>query len=275
VSAAADQTGTPGAWTPHLAVNDTGTGPGGASHITGMQLAPGTSDSAGNVYVAYPESVNDYPNYDGAAIKVVHASSSALDHWSTPSVVAASGGAGNILPHVIAGGPGQVDVAYYHGVKTGSKIAWYSTAAQSLNALSSSAQWTTVQLSGVVVEPSQSASELMGACMQGQQATLNGFVCGRAADVYGIALDRCGGLVTTWPAQANLKSDGTYVSQQIGGPTLGTCMSATKTKARRASSGSGAVAGPGLAATGSSRWLPLAGLLLLSAAVVVRRRRSS
>ena len=60
VSAAADQTATPGAWTPHLAVNDTGTGPGGSSRITGMQLAPGASDSAGNVYVAYPESINDY-----------------------------------------------------------------------------------------------------------------------------------------------------------------------------------------------------------------------
>ena len=71
----------------------------------------------------------------------------------------------------------------------------------------------------------------MGACMQGQQATLNGFACGRSADVYGIALDKCGGLVTTWPAQAKRKTDGTYVSQQTGGPTLGTCKTATTTKA--------------------------------------------
>ena len=276
VSAAADQTSTPGAWTPHLAVNDTGTGAGGASHITGMQLAPGASDSAGNVYVAYPESINDYPDYDGASIKVVHAAPGDLDHWSAPSVVAPSGGAGNILPHVIAGRPGQVDVAYYRGVKTGSTIAWYSMAAQSLNATSSSPRWATVQLSNVVVEPNQTASQLMGACMQGQQATLNGFACGRAADVYGVALDRCGALVTTWPAQAGRKAtDGTYVSQQVGGPTLGVCKSATVTKGKRSSNGSGGSAtGPRLASTGSSRWLPVAALLLLSVAVVVRRRRN-
>jgi hypothetical protein len=223
VSAPADQTGTATAWTPHLAVNDTGTGPGGASHITGMQLAPGASDSAGNVYVAYPESIHDYPDYNGAAIKVVHASKNDLDHWSKQTVVAAPGGAGNILPHIIAGSPGKVDVAYFHGVTSGKTTAWYSMAAQSLDALSHSPHWTTMRLSGVVVEPNQSASELMGACLDGQAATLNGFYCGRAADVYGVALDACGRLVVTWPAQAGRQTDGTYVAQQTAGPTLLPC----------------------------------------------------
>lgn len=278
VSAAADQTGTPGAWTPHLAVNDTGTGAGGASHITGMQLAPGASDSNGNVYVAYPESVNDYPDYNGAAIKVVHASKGDLDHWSAPTVVAAAGGPGNVLPHIIAGSPGKVDVAFFHGQKSGTKTVWYSMAAQSLDALSASPHWVTARLSDVPVEPSQSASELMGACLSGPAATLNGFYCGRAADVYGIALDKCGGLVLTWPAQASLRSDGTYVAQQTGGPTvLSTCKSAAAAGRHRSSSGStGGSSGPSLAATGSSRWLPVTALLLvLSAGVVVRRRRRS
>src|SRR4051794_6268101 len=62
VSAAAADTRTPGAWTPHLAVNDTGVG-GKKSHIVGMQLAPGALDSKGNVYVAYPESIGDFPEY--------------------------------------------------------------------------------------------------------------------------------------------------------------------------------------------------------------------
>ena len=273
VSAPADATGTPGSWTPHLAVNDTGTGPGGASHITGMQLAPGASDTAGNVYVAYPESINDYPDYDGAAIKVVHASAGDLDHWSAPTVVAPAGGVGNVLPHIVAGAPGQVDVAYYHGVKSGSTIAWYSVAAQSLDALTSSPHWATTRLSGVVVEPNQTASQLMGACMQGQQATLNGFACGRSADVYGVALDKCGSLVTTWPAPAGLRPHGTDVAQQTGGPTLGLCAAPRTSTGHRSANGGRTTTGPTLASTGSSRWVAVVGLaLLLGAGVVVRRR---
>ena len=280
VSAPADKTTLPTSWTPHLAVNDTGTGPGGASHITGMQLAPGASDTAGNIYVAYPESINDYPDYDGAAIKVVHASKSDLDHWSAPSVVAAPGGPGNVLPHIIAGSPGKVDVAYYHGVKSGSTRKWYSMAAQSLDALTASPHWANVQLSPVVVEPNQTASELMGACMQGQQATLNGFACGRAADVYGIGLDKCGGLLLSWPAQANLnQTDGTYVTQQTGGPkVLSACKAAAGKSSGKASNGDRTSTGAtgGLASTGSSRWVAIAGFgVLFAGGVLLRARRRS
>ena len=217
VAAPAQSTEQPTSWTPHLAVNDTGP----PAHIVGMQLAPGTSDTSGNVYVAYPESVHDYPDYDGAAIKVVHAAASNLDKWSAPSVVAPAGGVGNVLPHVIAGAPGKVAVAYYHGFKANGKIQWRSFASESIDALSAHPHWASAQVSGVPVEPSQTSSQLMGACNQGQEATLNGFACGRAADVYGIALDNCSNLVLTWPAQAGLQSDGTYTTQQVGGPSLG------------------------------------------------------
>jgi len=219
VGASATATELPTSWTPHLAVNDTGAN-GAPSRIVGMQLAPGTSDQAGNVYVAYPESVKDYPDYDGAAIKVVHASASNLDKWSKPTVVAPAGGAGNVLPHVVAGLPGRVDVVYFHGSGNPAKPTWHAVAAQSLDALSANPHWNNQQLSNVVVEPADTSSELMGACMQGQQATLNGFACGRAADVFGVAIDKCGNLVTTWPAQAGQQSDGTYVSTQTSGPNL-------------------------------------------------------
>lgn len=220
VGASATATELPTSWTPHLAVNDTGVN-GAPSKIVGMQLAPGASDSAGNVYVAYPESIKDYPDYDGAAIKVVHASAGNLDKWSKPTVVAPAGGAGNVLPHIIAGLPGRVDVVYYHGTGDPAHPSWHAVAAQSLDALSAKPRWVNQQLSNVLVEPPQSASELMGACNQGQEATLNGFTCGRAADVFGIAIDKCGNLVTTWPAQAgNRQADGTYVTTQTAGPNL-------------------------------------------------------
>src|SRR4051812_14160408 len=225
VSANAADTQVPGKWTPHLAVNDTGDGDAKKSHIVGMQLAPGALDTKGNVYVAYPESIGDYPNYNGAAIKVVHASPSSLDKWSAPSVVAPSGGVGNVLPHIVAGSPGKVDVAWYHGTKVGGNIRWYSYAAQSLDALRAKPHWSAVRLSNVVVEPNQDASHLMGACMQGQDATLNGFDCGRSTDVNGIALDKCGRLLVTFPAQAGLPTDATYVSQQTSGQTVLPCAS--------------------------------------------------
>jgi hypothetical protein len=276
VSAAAADTATPGAWTPHLAVNDTGP----PAHIVGMQLAPGAVDTKGNVYVAYPESIHDYPNYDGAAIKVVHAAANALDKWSKPSVVAASGAIGNVLPHIVAGSPGRIDLAWYHGTKADGKIRWYSYAAQSLDALSATPHYSTVKLSPVLVEPNQTASELMGACMQGQQATLNGFACGRSTDVNGIALDKCGRLLVTWPAQANLPTDATYVSQQVGGPTVLPCRtssvngSSTSAAVLGAQQSSAAGGGPALASTGSSRWLAItAGLLLAAAAGAAFARR--
>jgi hypothetical protein len=219
VGASATATELPNSWTPHLAVNDTGVN-GAPSKIVGMQLAPGTSDTQGNVYVAYPESVKDYPDYDGAAIKVVHASANNLDSWSKPSVVAPAGGAGNVLPHIVAGLPGKVDVVYYHGSGDPARPMWHAVAAQSLDALTAKPHWSTQQLGNVVVEPAQNSSKLMGACKQGQEATLNGFVCGRSADVFGIAIDKCGNLITTWPAQAGLQSDGTYVTTQTSGPSL-------------------------------------------------------
>ena len=217
VSADASQTSTPGAWTPHLAVNDTGP----PAHIVGMQLAPGAIDTAGNVYVAYPESIKDYPNYTGGAVKVVHASAAHLNSWSKPTVVAAPGGAGNILVHIVAGNAGKIDVAWYHGVlRHKRKPDWYSYAAQSLNALSARPTWTAVRLSNVLAERNQTASQLMGACMQGTQAVLNGFACGRSTDVNGIAIDRCGRLLVVWPAQAGLPTDATYLSMQTSGPRL-------------------------------------------------------
>lgn len=217
VTAPAAKTQTPSAWQPHLAVNDSKS----PAHIVGMQLAPGAIDNAGNVYVSYPESIHDYPDYNGAAIKVVHANLRNLNHWSRPTVVARAGLPGNVLPLIAAGRRGRIDVSWYHGVPvSGHKPNWFPYMAQSLNALSSHPTWRRVRLSGVIVERHQTASELMGACNTGAGSTLNGFDCGRSTDVNGIALDRCGRLLLAWPAQAQLKTDGTYVSRQVGGPLL-------------------------------------------------------
>jgi hypothetical protein len=267
MTADAADTATPGAWLPSLAVDNTASG-----KITGMQLAPGAVDDAGNYYVAYPESVNPYPDYNGGPIKVVH--SSDLKTWSKPITIAPAGGAGNILPHIVAGEAGKIDVAWYRG-EAGGK--WYSYSAQVLDALSANPHVVTTKLSDVVVEKG-TASELMGACLDGPTATLNGFACGRSADVYGIALDPCGRLLVTWPAQAGLSTDATYSSKQVTGPRLrsNVCAEAVKQPVKvvpkpvqKPPTGNGG----NLAATGLEA--PIAGLaaVLLVTALVVRRRQ--
>jgi len=118
----------------------------------------------------------------------------------------------------------------------------------------------------------------MGACMQGTTATLNGFACGRATDVNGIAMDRCGRLLLTWPAQAGLKdTDGTYASQQVDGPRLRTTVCAAAVTPPKVvqpgGSGRHSGGGSGLAATGGSTALAAGALLMLGLAAAVRRRR--
>ncbi|MDT7571983.1 MAG: hypothetical protein QOE05_2157 [Actinomycetota bacterium] len=267
VTAAAGKTETPGAWTPSLAVDNTASG-----KITGMQLAPGALDDAGNVYVAYPESVNPYPDYNGAAIKVVHAAAD-LKSWSKPITVAPAGGAGNVLPHIVAGDAGKIALSWWAG--DSSKI-WHAMAGQVLDALSASPHVTSVQLSDAIAEKG-TASELMGACNEGPTATLNGFACGRSADVYGIAADTCGRTVLAWPA-----IDGTYASQQVSGTTLrsGVCGQAAVPPTVVKPIGQPPAAPPpgsggGLPTTGAPAGVAaIAAFLLLTAAVLRRRLRT-
>jgi hypothetical protein len=209
VTAPAAGTTNPLAWKESLAVDDTASG-----RVVGMQLQGGGLDDAGNVYVAYPESPRPYPDYTGAAIKVVHAPAN-LSSWSRPLTVEAPGGAGHILPLLVGGDAGKIALTYYTGLpgKT-----WRSDAAFVLDALSAHPHVTHVRLSGVEVEHG-TASELMGACLSGPSATLNGFACGRSTDVNGLTVDACGRVLAIWPSQSGAAT-GTYTSQQTKGPRL-------------------------------------------------------
>ena len=271
VSAPAGSTTNPLSWKESLAVDNTASG-----KVVGMQLAGGGLDDAGNVYVAYPESPNPYPNYDGAAIKVTHAPAN-LSGWSAPFVVEPAGGTGHILPLVVAGDAGKIGLTYFTGKPGGT---WVSDSAQVLNALSTKPTVTHTQLSDIVVEKG-TASSLMGACGSGPRATLNGFACGRSTDVNGLTLDSCGRLLAVWPAQAGV-SEATYTSQQVGGPTLRSkaCAQAvrqpvkvppvTKPPVTKPSSG-----GSGLPATGGSVGLAALAVGLVGGAVLLRRRRTA
>ncbi len=223
-TATPDGTAQPTGWSQSMAVDDNATG-----QIVGMQLAPGTIDSAGNVYVSYPESPNAYPDYSGAAVRYVHAPAD-LSSWSQPVTVAASGGAGHLLPHIVAGDAGQLDFAYFTGVAQPSdKPRWYMTAAQTLDGLSATPHIVERRLSDVATYQ-WSASEMMGACGSGPAAGVeNGFACGRSTDVWGIGIDNQCHLVVSWPVQSNgssgatgeaAQTQGTYVAVQTGGSAV-------------------------------------------------------
>jgi hypothetical protein len=131
---------------------------------------------------------------------------------------------GNLLPHIVAGDAGKVDIAYFSAVdRPGKKPAWYSMVAQSLNALDAAPTWTKVKLSNVATY-ADTPEILMGACNTGPTAPTNGVQCGRATDVYGIALDQRCNVLVTWPGVSNDAGGGaaagTFVASQTAGPSL-------------------------------------------------------
>jgi hypothetical protein len=260
VSTAPQETGpatgtmNPAAWQQSLAVDDNP-----AAKIVGMQLGPGAIDSAGNLYVVYPESTAPYPNYDGAAIKYVHATEADVvnnpygtglpnpppNKWSMPVTVAPSGGAGHLLPHIVAGGPGQIDMAYFEGDEIAGKTPpttanWFLVVAQTTDALNPDPNAAAASIShfrvnypGAAAAPlpaygNFTASQMMGACGQGPAS---GFTCNRSTDVWGIALDKLGNLQVTWPSASSgffgcsntvttPPTCTSWVSAQIDGPTI-------------------------------------------------------
>ena len=236
--AGANQLTPPTGWSQSMAVDDNA-----SNQIVGMQLAPGALDNAGNFYVFYPESPNAYPDYSGAAVRYVHAPPD-LSTWSAPVTVAPSGGAGHLLPHIVAGDPGKLDFAYFTGdaQPDGSAPLWYMTAAQTLDGLSATPHIVEHRLSRIATYK-WTASQMMGACGSGPTAgVMNGTTCNRSTDVWGIALDQKCRMVVSWPVQTAPRAgvlpplplqggsdgatpdaattQGTYAAAQTGGPTL-------------------------------------------------------
>src|SRR4051812_14199023 len=127
-------------WSNSLAVDDAGTG-----QIVSMQVAYAGLDTAGNVYVAYPESPKGkkYPDYSGAAVryKWAHPKADAAKlQWSHARTFepADAKKPGHVLVHMTVGDPGRIMAAYWEGTpRSGNnKPIWHMTSAQTLNGLS-------------------------------------------------------------------------------------------------------------------------------------------
>jgi hypothetical protein len=223
--------GSPGSWSNSLAVDKSPTG-----QIVSMQLAYGALDTAGNVYVAYPESPNTFPDYAGSGIHyVVSPPDNDPSHplkWSAPRTVAPddkSEQTSHQLVHMAVGAPGEISLAYYVGEKRpDGKSNWFATQAQTQDGLEPSPAFGEQRLSDVRAYSKYTPSEMMAACSEDNpaQGVENGFVCNRSTDVWGIALDNSCRTVVAWPTGTSNQTDettarrGTYVSTQTGGDSL-------------------------------------------------------
>ena len=209
-----DTPNVPGSWHDSLALDNNKTG-----KLVSYQLAPAAVDTKGNVYVAYDQSLHPYPNYNGAPLKYIW-SGPALKKWSKPVTVAPGGGPGHVLPHIVAGSPGNLDLAYWTGQKSGGSISWYTTIAQVFGALSRHPSIHQTRITHISSDMG-TASFLMGACDQNKQTggVKNGFGCNRSADVWGIALTPKCELTIAWPVRnnANKTLEATYATTQTGG----------------------------------------------------------
>jgi hypothetical protein len=227
-------------WSNSLAVDNADTG-----QIVSMQIAYAGLDSAGNVYVAYPESPEgkQYPDYSGAGVKYKFASPVKQGEemkWSEArTIVPADPNApGHLLVHVTIGDPGQLMTVYWTGEPQGGgkEPVWHMTAAETNNGLDAKPTVTEARISDQPTDVG-TASRLMGACTQAGPVAgvVNGVVCDRSPDVFGVALDQQCRTSIVWPTvdiqddpddpdddatSAPGSNHGTFVSTQTGGPTL-------------------------------------------------------
>ena len=215
-------------WKDSLAVDDASTG-----QIVSMQLAYGGLDSAGNVYVAYPESPLgvQYPDYSGAGVRYKFAAPAPDGNlkWSAPRTFApaAKGSPGDVLVHMAVGDPGKLEGFYWTGVpQAGKDPLWYMTATETLNGLDAKPHFENTRISNVPADVG-TASTLMGACTSEGPVTgvVNGLACGRSPDVWGVTLQHNCMPAVTWPAVDNGSAapgndPGTWVSVQTGGEPL-------------------------------------------------------
>jgi hypothetical protein len=207
--------GSVGSWTNHLAAD-------AGDKTVSASFEPAAVDRSGEVYVAYAQTANPYPDFSGAAVKYVHSGPDAAK-WSAPVVVADPGAVGHYDPSIVAGDRGELALAYYEGVsRTGqAPPAWYVRAARVSEAAGpGTPRVVTSQVSGIPAY-AQSPNAMGGSCSSGPASGLeNGFACDRASDDWGLAFDSQCLLTVAFPTVANDApgaAAGTFVSTQTGG----------------------------------------------------------
>jgi hypothetical protein len=212
---ATSKDGSLGSWQDSLATD-------AGDKTVSASFEPGAVDRAGNVYVAYAETANKYPDFARATVKYVHAAAD-LAKWSTPKVVAAAGPVGHYDPSLVAGDEGQLALAYYTGVpRAGKTPAWYVRLALVHGATGASPRVEETQVSPIPAY-AQSANDMGGSCAEGPAAGIeNGFACDRATDDWALGMDAHCRLTVVFPTAKNDapgSDEGTFAATQSKGST--------------------------------------------------------
>ena len=167
-------------------------------------------DKAGNLYAVWS---------NGSTIKMA-ASADRGEHWTTPAIVNPPAMTGmNIMPWIVAGDPGRVDVIWYHTSGANNENArWDIDMAQSLDALSGNPAFTTNKVNENTVHTGE-------ICLDGLNcdiSTLTGSPRDRSfAEFPSIDIDSKGAAYITYNDSTNqLPAPYVMVARQIGGASL-------------------------------------------------------
>jgi hypothetical protein len=203
---------------------------------TGHDFASIAIDSAGNLYVVWSEyPVNKSGTVDGPGAIKLSVSTDGAQTWSKPITISPAGLNNNVMPWIVAGSPGRIDVAWYgapqlsyqgqYGPDTLNDGVWNVYLAQSLNATAAAPAFQVVKVTdhpnkfgnistqGLGGSPDRSLGDFMEVTTGPQGQAVISYVDDTSADRNP---DSCGGCGQTPPEAAGP----TMIATQDAGPSL-------------------------------------------------------
>ena len=205
VGVASSPDGSLGSWTSSLAYD-------AAPRTISASFESAGVDKAGNVFVAFAETAHGYPSFGQASIRYVWSRSGGTA-WSAPVTVTAGAPIGTYDPTLVTTGIGRLAIAYFLGKPATPQPSWTLRLATVKGATSAHPVVTHTVIDDRIAYR-DSADSMGGSCSgSGPLAGLqNGFVCNRANDDFGLALDKHCRLVVVYPMVAT--KAGTWVATQ-------------------------------------------------------------
>jgi hypothetical protein len=205
-----------GSWVTHLAVD-------AGDKMVSASYEPIAVDPSGDVYVAYAQTPQPYPDFSEASVRYVW-SPPGGESWSRPVTVAPGKPVGRYDPHIVTTGRGNLALAYYTGVlRPDREPLWYVDVALVRHAEDASPQIVDSRVADI---PAYAASPdaMAGSCGTRLTAGIeSGLLCEGAANVWGLAVDSSCRLVVAFPTVDNDgpgADPGTFIATQRSGPTV-------------------------------------------------------
>lgn len=198
--------GSLGSWTDSLAFD-------GGSNTVSASFETAAVDRTGNVFVAFAETAKSYPSFDRASIRYVWAASD-LGHWSSPVTVTRGDPVGTYDPTLVTTGVGRLALAYYQGETTHAAAPTWTLRLATVSEATSPKPHISHSVISARKAYQETADTMGGSCSgSGPLAGVqNGFICNRANDDFGLAIDHHCRLVVVYPMVASLP--GTWVATQ-------------------------------------------------------------